>query len=416
VVFRSRVDKALFSLGLLEELDHPQVELLLLRACVGSGKLVYAFRTMAPSDIALEVPAFDDGLRTTLERIVVARGDSFGDFQWELASLPLRHGGLGVTRAADILPYAFICSRVATASLQDSMLPRDSTFPDPRFLSALDNITGLFPDIFLPSATPPSQQLVSERFYDARVHALRASPIMSPRIHAVLDALQAPRASDFLLTLPIPSLGQTMGGREFRAVLKYRLCIPLFSGATRCICGEVLDRWGDHAIHCSRFPGVKRRHDYLRDGFYRLARDANLSVEKEKNDLGIVDSGGMALFPADIFYSDLGGKRVCVDFTCASPMQLAAGIPLGSKALEEAVTKKIRKHRAACEARHLGFLPFGFTTFGTWGKEAEGLICSLELALRNELAARDVVVHAYVWRRLGFIVQAAIGMQLTARQ
>jgi Reverse transcriptase (RNA-dependent DNA polymerase) len=415
-VFRSRVTKAIQSLTFLEAFDNPQVELLLLRSCVGAGKLVYALRTSAPSDIAVEVPAFDYAIRHALERIVVARGDGFGDFQWELASLPLRSGGLGIPKVADILPYAFVSSRLESQSLQDSMLPSDFLFSDPPFHAALGALRSLLPDLPLSSSSPHSQQFLGERLCEVRVAALRASPMMSPRLHAVLDALQAPHASDFLLALPIESLSQTMGSREYRAVLKYRLSIPLFSGATRCMCGEVLDRWGDHAVHCSRFPGVKRRHDFLRDGYFRLAREANLSVEKEKSDLGIVDPAGQALFPADIFYSDLGGKRVCVDFTGASPMQLSAGIPLGSKALEEAVTKKIRKHRAACEARTLSFLPFGFTTFGAWGPDAVDLIRSLELSLRNELATRDVVVHAYVWRRLGFLIQTAVGMQLTARQ
>jgi hypothetical protein len=100
------------------------------------------------------------------------------------------------------------------------------------------------------------------------------------------------------------------------------LSIPLFSDVTHCVCGDVLDGRGDHAVHCSRFLGVKRRHDFLWDGYFRLALEANLFVENDESDSIIVEPTGLAPFPADIFYSDLDVRRICVDFTRASPIQL----------------------------------------------------------------------------------------------
>ena len=54
---------------------------------------------------------------------------------------------------------------------------------------------------------------------------------------------------------------------EYRAILKYRLMIPLFPVDEPCpVCHKaVLDKFGEHAIHCKELPGFKYRHDLVRD-------------------------------------------------------------------------------------------------------------------------------------------------------
>ncbi|GKE52410.1 hypothetical protein Tco_1487566 [Tanacetum coccineum] len=45
---------------------------------------------------------FDHALRASLEKIVTASGPGFGDWQWRLATLPIKLGGLGILSAGDI--------------------------------------------------------------------------------------------------------------------------------------------------------------------------------------------------------------------------------------------------------------------------------------------------------------------------
>ncbi|GKA24329.1 hypothetical protein Tco_0710362, partial [Tanacetum coccineum] len=55
-------------------------------------------------------------------RIVTASGPGFGDSQWRLATLPFTFGGFGVYSACDVLNYAFLTSRLQSATLQTWLL------------------------------------------------------------------------------------------------------------------------------------------------------------------------------------------------------------------------------------------------------------------------------------------------------
>jgi hypothetical protein len=86
-------------MGRLAILDDPQVELLLLRACMGLCRMVHVLRCSPPQAVAAGVAVFDDALHSSLRRIVVAEGPGFGSLQAEIAALPLSAGGLGIVRA-----------------------------------------------------------------------------------------------------------------------------------------------------------------------------------------------------------------------------------------------------------------------------------------------------------------------------
>ena len=60
-------------------IDDPQYELLLLRACTGISKLYFSLRACPPSFVESTQLTFDEALRSSLERIVMASGPGFGD-------------------------------------------------------------------------------------------------------------------------------------------------------------------------------------------------------------------------------------------------------------------------------------------------------------------------------------------------
>ncbi|GJZ53301.1 hypothetical protein Tco_0608186 [Tanacetum coccineum] len=53
-------------------------------------------RTCSPCVFESTQLSFDMALRSALERIVMASGLGFGDWQWRLATLPFAFGGLGI--------------------------------------------------------------------------------------------------------------------------------------------------------------------------------------------------------------------------------------------------------------------------------------------------------------------------------
>ena len=117
-----RASRAVELMSLLPSLRDPQSELLLLRSCMGVTKLLFCLRTCQPMYVGEAVSIFDNGLRRAIEDIVVCGGPFFGDFQWRLASLPIRFGGLGLCSAEDVSSYAFVASRAQSWCLQDHIL------------------------------------------------------------------------------------------------------------------------------------------------------------------------------------------------------------------------------------------------------------------------------------------------------
>ncbi|GKF66145.1 hypothetical protein Tco_0192662, partial [Tanacetum coccineum] len=83
-------------MNLLPQLHDPQSELILLRSCMGISKLFFSLRTYQPVHMEETALFFDKGLCGLIENIVVCGGPFFGDLQWQLASLPIRLGGLGL--------------------------------------------------------------------------------------------------------------------------------------------------------------------------------------------------------------------------------------------------------------------------------------------------------------------------------
>ncbi|GJS90628.1 ribonuclease H-like domain-containing protein [Tanacetum coccineum] len=79
-----RVSKTISLMEAIHKLHDPQCELLLLHNCTVQ---------------------FDQALRASLEKVVTASGPGFDDWQWRLATLPIKLGGLGILSAGDIIRY-----------------------------------------------------------------------------------------------------------------------------------------------------------------------------------------------------------------------------------------------------------------------------------------------------------------------
>ena len=98
----------------LDDLEDPQVELHLLRSCLGLCKVMFLLRTLPPGFAPEAFKHFDAGLRRSLERITNSFLD---DLAWQQASLPINMGGLGLRQASAFALPAFVGSRNSTREL-----------------------------------------------------------------------------------------------------------------------------------------------------------------------------------------------------------------------------------------------------------------------------------------------------------
>ncbi|XP_071706668.1 uncharacterized protein [Rutidosis leptorrhynchoides] len=226
--------------------------------------------------------AFDEALRSSLERIVTASGPGFGDWQWLLATLPFAFGGLGVYSAGDVRHYAFLASRLQSAGLQTKLLRH----------------TGNPSEV----AAPILMKKLADVYFTKVTASAESTFSLSPRQSALWKSQQGDHTSAWLRAVPILGLGQTMNAKTYRCVLCYRLGVPLFSISTACsACSRVFtgDIFGDHAVSCAGMVGIKHRHNIVRDSLVDVCYRSGISARKEV-DIGLSGGNDRALRPADV--------------------------------------------------------------------------------------------------------------------
>ncbi|GKA32385.1 hypothetical protein Tco_0718752 [Tanacetum coccineum] len=171
--------------------------------------------------------SFDVALRSSLERIVTASGPGFGDWQWRLATLPFKFGGFGVYCAGDVLNYAFLASRLQSAGLQTKLLRHtDIVSPGPIFNDALSvfNISMETDLLCNPSeiAAPKLMKKMTDIYFTRVTKNTESTFSLSPRQMAMWTSQREDHTSDWLRTVPIYGLGQTMNG-IFMETMLYRV-------------------------------------------------------------------------------------------------------------------------------------------------------------------------------------------------
>ncbi|XP_076901857.1 uncharacterized protein LOC143556417 [Bidens hawaiensis] len=368
-----RAKRAVELMECLKGLRDPQSELLLLRSCMGVAKLLFGLRTCQPSYVGGAVSVFDTGLRKAIEDIVVCGGAFFGDLQW----------------------------RGALDTLHNSLPDLD--------LGGFD---------FKDTAPPKAQKILANALYGEIVKTVEEKFALSPRQRAVFECLRAPHALDFLSVVPIEGLGQCMSPVEYRAILKYRLMVPLFPVDDPCpVCRKAcLDSFGEHAVHCKELPGFKYRHDLVRDVLYDVLKRAGISAKKEAPVNFLTDplDRRSTLRPADILvFGWEKGKHACVDLTGVSPLVGLRdhGFVVGH-AINKAEAGKVAKHEKACLENQHVFIPFAFDTFGALGPDAVQFLKRVQQVVSSNSAhAKGNVVFS----RVGFAIQKGVAAQLVAR-
>ncbi|GJZ46361.1 hypothetical protein Tco_0593957 [Tanacetum coccineum] len=417
-----RVAKTIGLMDAIAKINDPQCELLLLRSCAGISTLYFTMRTCPPHVFESAQRSFDVALRSSLERIVTALGLGFGDWQWRLATLPFAFGGFGVYCAGDVLNYAFLASRLQSAGLQTKLLRHTGIVsPGPIFDDALSvfNISMETDLLCNPSeiVAPKLMKKMADIYFTRVTKNAESTFSLSPRHMALWTSQREDHTSDWLRTVPISGLGQTMNGKTYHCVLCYRLGIPLFSVSKPCsACSRVFvgDIYGDHAVSCAGIIGIKHRHNVVRDTLVNICYRSGISAGKEV-DIGLDRGRDKSLRPADmLLYSWDEGLNVCVDLTGSSPLTQTGMVDfVPGRAVIDVAQRKRGKYMAKCAAIGYGFLPFSFSSLGELEADAVTLLKRIrKFSMTQDIGARAAV---HIFNRISFAIAKGVGAQIVSR-
>ncbi|GKD99769.1 hypothetical protein Tco_1387753 [Tanacetum coccineum] len=385
-----RVAKTIGLMDAVAKINDPQCELLLLRACTGISKLYFAMRTCSPRVFEMAQRSFDATLCCALERIVTASGPGFGDWQWRLATLPFTFGGLGVYATCDVLNYAFIASRLQSASLQTKLLRHSGivaygpTFDDSFCVFNTKMKTDLLSN---PSeiAAPKLVKKLADICFTHVTQTTESTFSLSPRQMDLWQSQMEDHTSDRLRVVPISA------------------CSRVFTGYI----------FGDHAVSCAGIIGIKHRHNVVRDTLIDICFCSGISAGKEV-DIGLGGGRDKPLRPADmLLYSWDKRLDVCVDLTGSSPLTQTGltDFVLGRAVMDAAHRKRV-KYEAKYADIGYGFLPFSFSSLEELEKDAVALLKLIrKFSMTQDIGARAAV---HIFNRISFAIAKGVGAQIVS--
>lgn len=370
--------------------------LVILKHSLSLPKLLYNLRSSFCGNHP-SLLEFDSLLRECLSHILNV---SMDDNQWIQASLPVKSGGLGIRRAHQIAPSAYLASASGANSLVSSILPfRLHGFTDPHIDQALDAWK------MLGGSVPPSgESSSSQRPWDQDIVTMVTDQLLATApddyTRARLLAISSPHAGDWLNAPPITAIGLRMTNEAIRVATGLRLganlCMP-----HNCQCGSVVDARGSHGLSCKRSAGRQQRHSLINDIVYRGLGRAHVAATKEPTGL-ITGSNlrpdGSTLIPWT------RGKCLAWDATTPDTLamsHLSSTSTQAGAAAAQASMLKDQKYSALTPTFH--FVGIAVETLGPWNPE--GLAFIRELGRRTSQVTGDQRETAYLLQRISVAVQ-----------
>jgi len=343
------------------------------------------------------LPVFDDLVRDSLRSILNVPLD---DEQWIQASLPVKNGGLGIRKATQIAPSAYLASASGSASLVSSILP-------PRLQAVMNpwECQAVSAWVALGGSTLPSGSSAgSQRLWDQEIVTKTFDQLLSMApddyTRARLLAVSSPHAGDWLNAPPITSVGLRMSNEAIRVATGLRLganlCRPHI-----CRCGALVDARGNHGLSCSRSAGRHQRHSMINDIVHRGLGRAGIAASKEPSGLLAGSSlrpDGATLIPWS------RGKCLAWDATTPDTLcisHLSSTRNGAGAAAEHSAVLKGQKYSALCPT--FQFVAIAVETLGSWN--IEGLDFIRELGRRTALATNDPRETKFLLQRVSVAVQ-----------
>ena len=233
------VDATLALLGRLRLFPGCQIQHALLRYCLDACRVMHLQRSTVNSKAGDAPQKLSDALRTAVEDLV---GCGFSDTAWQQATLPLRHGGLGIRDPIQTQPAARMAALVGLelngrerVGVPEVALSR----PSQDLVATIDALRAQLGPNFEPLAgwyANPTQLAsasfdhASQRWWAEQVaqeQRSRLCQLGTARDMARLQSQEGPISSGWMSVLPCRAVRTDIGDVDYRVLLRWWLGLPL---------------------------------------------------------------------------------------------------------------------------------------------------------------------------------------------
>ena len=284
-VLKPKLENLQLMMDRLKEIESHEA-LFLVRHVYGIPKLTYFLRT-APCFMKSEfLQRFDEIIKKSLISIL---NINLSERAYIQATLPIAYGGLGIRLATDIALVGFLSSVCATTAAVQNVLPPN--FSHTYYSNELwDSAFKLWCQQSPQKSAPELKIYQSE--WDKVIYEYKYDTLLNSS-HSVeekarLLAVASKSASDWLHSIPIPSLGLKLDSMTLKISCGLRLgstlCHPY-----KCICGEDVEAKGLHGLSCGLQMGRNSRHSQINDLIKRALVQAKIPAVLEPSNLSTSD-------------------------------------------------------------------------------------------------------------------------------
>ena len=326
-------------------------------------KLTYALRSSPLYEHKDLLLRFDDRVRKKTEELCNVQLD---DTAWKQASLPLQYGGLGVRNCTDLALPCYLSSLNACAELSA------------RILSSINPLSGTSQDAEKSWLMHKPIEKTSQKAWDRIACNSKLTNLESEAnqfTKARLLAPKHPHSADWMLAVPVSSLGTLLSPQQLQIAVALRLGTKVCQSVT-CRCGCTIDEYGLHGLSCRLNAGRFPRHVELNHLLKRSLQKINIPSTLEPAGLSRRDGkrpDGITLCPWTRGRSLLWDATV-TDTFCST--NISNTCLQAASAAANAENSKRKKY--ADLTFNYEFEPIAFETSGVWGPTTSKFLDTLK--------------------------------------
>lgn len=321
------------------------------------------------------------------------------DSKWNLCSLPLNEGGIGIRKIEHLSLPSFLSSVNSTAILVNSIL----SFYDSDEIEATF-YNDAIQEWSLHNTTVPDLPCIQEKWDKINITKISSSFASSSQIESARYlSSKCKESNGWLNVLPSKTIGTLLDNNSFRISIALRfgfdVCVP-----HQCKCNEALvESNGIHGLVCKYSSGRFSRHVELNDILKRALASAQVPSRLEP--VGLCHENnkrpdGMTLIPW------ANGKILSWDATCSdtlAPSYIDLTSKKSGQAAAKAATRKRHLYKEIIEKENHLFVPFATETLGPICEE--GLKFISDIAKKIEEVTGERRSKQFLIQRISVAIQ-----------